>query len=390
MRLRWTQTALAVLVTLIMAGGADAEEFTINAILSLSGNGAFLAGGQKKVLELEAGGVNAQGGIGGKSIRFVFHDDQSSPQVAVQLLNEIMATHPAVVVGSSLVAMCSAMVPLLNRQLVLYCLSPGYHPPPGSFAFSSNTSTWDAQVSTVRYFRLKGQTRIATITSSDATGQDADRGIDAALAIPDNSSVKIVDREHFNLSDVSVAAQIERIRAVNPQLVLAWATGTPSATIFKGLVQAGIELPVVTTGGNQLVAQMRHFKNFLPNELYAGGGAYQRHDGLYKLDPRVETAQQTMYAALEKTDLQPDVIIGTSWDAGLIVLQALRALGTSASAEQVHSYIANLTGFPGVSGVYNFPASPERGLGVNDTVVVRWDAEHDRFVWVSKPGGDPL
>lgn len=390
MRLEWARLAAAALTMLLMMSGSRAEDYAINTILSLTGNGAFLAGGQKKVLDLLAENANEHGGVGGKRVRFIFHDDQSSPQVAVQLLNEIMATHPAVVVGSSLVAMCSAMAPLLSHGPVLYCLSPGYHPPPGSFAFSANTSTWDAQVSTVRYFRLKGLTRIATITSSDATGQDADRGIDAAVAMPGNGDVRIVDREHFSLSDVSVAAQIERIRAANPQLVLAWATGTPSATIFRGLVQAGVELPVATTGGNQLVAQMLQFKNFLPKELYAGGGAYPPHDGLYTLDPRVEAAQHTMYAALAKTDLQPDVVIGTSWDAGLIVIQALRALGTDASAEQIRAYIAKLTDFPGVSGVYNFIAAPERGLGVNDTIVVRWDGAHDRFIWVSKPGGDPL
>lgn len=389
-RLGWAWLAAAPLMTLIMVNGARAEDYPINTILSLTGNGAFLAGGQRKVLELLAENANEHGGIGGKPVRFVFHDDQSSPQVAVQLLNEIMAMHPSVIVGSSLVAMCSAMVPLLSQGPVLYCLSPGYHPPPGSYAFSANTSTWDSQVSMVRYFRLKGLTRIATITSSDATGQDADRGIDTALAMPDNAGVQIVDREHFNLSDVSVAAQIERIRSATPQLVLAWATGSPSATIFKGLLQAGIELPVATTGGNQLVAQMLQFKNFLPRELYAGGGPYPPHDGLYNLDPRVEAAQRTMYAALKKTDLQPDVVIGTSWDAGLIVIQALRALGAGASAEQIRSYIANLTDFPGVSGIYNFIVAPERGLGVNDTVVVRWDAVHDRFFWVSKPGGDPL
>jgi branched-chain amino acid transport system substrate-binding protein len=242
----------------------------------------------------------------------------------------------------------------------------------------------------LRFFREKGLTKVGTITSSDATGQDADRGIDTALAMPENAKVQIVDREHFNLSDVSVGAQLERIRAANPQVVLAWATGTPSATIFKGLLQAGIALPVATTGGNQLVAQMRQFKAFLPKELYAGGGPYPPHAGLYKLDPRVEAAQQTMYAALKKTDLSPDVVIGTSWDAGLIALASLRALGPGATAEQVRSYIAHLTDFPGVSGIYNFVASPERGLGVQDTVVVKWDAAHDRFVWVSKPGGDPL
>jgi branched-chain amino acid transport system substrate-binding protein len=382
--------AAAAILMVATAGRAAADELAINAILALTGNGAFLAGGQKKVLELLAETTNEDGGIDGRTVRFVFHDDQSSPQVAVQLLNDIVATHPSVIMGSTLVAMCSAMAPLLKHGPVLYCLSPGYHPPRGSYAFSANTSTWDGQVSGVRYFREKGLTRFASITSSDATGQDADRGMDAALSMPENAGVKIVDREHFNLSDVSVAAQIERVRAANPQYVLAWATGTPSATIFKGLVQAGIDLPVLTTGGNQSVAQMRQFKDFLPKALYAGGGVYPPHDGLFTLDPRVEAAQHKMYAALKKTDLLPDVVVGTSWDAGLIVLDAFRALGPGATADQIRDRIAGLTDFPGVGGVYDFKASPERGLGVEDTTVVRWDSAQDRFVWVSKPGGDPL
>jgi hypothetical protein len=72
------------------------------------------------------------------------------------------------------------------------------------------------------------------------------------------------------------------------------------------------------------------------------------------------------------------------------VIAALRTLGPQVTAEQVRSYIANLTDFPGVAGVYNFKTSPERGLGVQDTVVLRWNAAHGRFEWASKPGGGPL
>ncbi|HKT19796.1 MAG TPA: hypothetical protein VJR47_17225 [Stellaceae bacterium] len=76
----------------------------------------------------------------------------------------------------------------------------------------------------------------------------------------------------------------------------------------------------------------------------------------------------------------PDVVIGTSWDAGLIVIESLRQLGPDATAQQIRSLIANLKDLAGVSGIYNFPNAPERGLGVQDTIVVRWDAAHDRFV----------
>ena len=83
MRRGWARLAAAALLIPAMASAAREEDYTINAILSLTGNGAFLAGGQKKVLELEAGIANAQGGVGGRNVRFIFHDDQSSAQVAV-------------------------------------------------------------------------------------------------------------------------------------------------------------------------------------------------------------------------------------------------------------------------------------------------------------------
>ena len=60
----------------------------------------------------------------------------------------------------------------------------------------------------------------------------------------------MVAHEHFNPTDVSVTAQIEAIKAAKPQALIAWTTGAPIATIFKGIVQAGLDIPVGTTDGN--------------------------------------------------------------------------------------------------------------------------------------------
>ena len=35
------------------------------------------------------------------------------------------------------------------------------------------------------------------------------------------------------------SAQLENVKAANPQAFIAWGTGTPIATIFRGMIQAG-------------------------------------------------------------------------------------------------------------------------------------------------------
>ena len=156
--------------------------------------------------------TNKDGGINGEPLEFTFYDDQTSPQTSVQMASGIFAAKPAVVLGSSIVAMCNAIAPLLKEGPFDYCLSPGVHPAAGGYQYSSNTDTHALIEALVRYFRLRGLTKIGFISSTDATGQDAERGLNEVLKIPENSVIQIVERQRFNPTDVSVAAQIERIK----------------------------------------------------------------------------------------------------------------------------------------------------------------------------------
>lgn len=367
-----------------------AEPYTINVILPLTGSGAFLGKGHRDSLDTVAAIVNQTAGIGGRPLKFVYHDDQSSPQVSVQIANQIIAEKPAVVLGSSLVAMCAATAPLMRDGPVDYCLSPAYHPPAGGYVFSSGASSLDQVAAVVRYFRMKGWTKIATLANTDATGQSNDKSMDAIVARPENKAVTLVAREHFNPSDLSVTAQIERIRASGAQAIIAGVTGTAAATVFKGMVQTGLDIPVEVTSGNESFPQMQEWAAFLPKGLVMSSALFPEHDGIAKLDPRIEAAQHAMYAALSARGIKADNMEATSWDAALIVVAALRALGPEASAAQVRRYIADLNDFAGVDGIYNFKANPERGLGPDSSIVVRYDGKTKAWVWLTEPGGVPL
>jgi branched-chain amino acid transport system substrate-binding protein len=368
------------------------EPYKINAILPLTGQASFLGKEEQVSLQIAEKYINRTGGIQGRPVQFVFYDDTSNPQVAVQLVRQVSAEKPAVILGSSLVAVCNAMAPLMSNGPVEYCFSPGVHPAAGSYAFSASVSTHDLQKALFRYFREKGWKRIAIMTSSDATGQDAERGIDETLNQPEykDAGMQLVERAHFNTTDVSVAAQIETVKAANPDAFVAWSTGTPIAAIFKGILQAGLDVPTATTDGNMTLAQMTNYAEFLPKQLYFPAAEWPPHEGAPKLDPAIEKAQQEFYAEFKAAGVEPDVAATLAWTPAMLVTQALRELGPDATATQIRDYLAGLKGSPGIDGFFDFPTTPQRGLDDRNAVVTRWEPAKRAWVVLSEPGGMPL
>ncbi|HYL34234.1 MAG TPA: ABC transporter substrate-binding protein [Stellaceae bacterium] len=392
MRLVVRVLALAFVYALLQAPPADAANtYEIPVIASLTGGGAFLGQEEQQAIQILEKLVNRTGGIHGRQVSFVFHDDQSSPQQSVQLANQVLATKPIVVLGTTLVAGCNAMGPLMQNGPVMYCFSPGIHPPAGGYVFTGGVSTFDQAQALVNYFRGRGWTRLALMTSTDATGQDADKGFEQLLARPENKGISIVAHPHFNPTDVSVSAQIEEIKAGKPQAFIGWATGAPSATIFRGAVQGGLTVPMGSTGGNMTYAQMHRFAAFLPRELYLPSSVWAVHgDPRVKLDPAVAQKQKEYFAAFAATGAKPDEGSILGWDPATIVVDALRKLPPTATAEQLRDYLLKVKGIAGVNGVYDFDASPQRGLTLNNIIVSVWDAKADTWKVMAAPTGIPL
>ena len=378
----------ALLALLAAAGSARAAEpLALDVILSLSGFGSLAGQAEQKGFEAVAGVINRQGGIAGRPVRFVFHDDQTTPQVAVQLATDIIARRPAMFLGPNLAATCNAIAPLLKAGPVMYCLSPAIQTVPGSFVFSASIPTDDLLETVIRYSHSRGWDRLGLLVTTDASGQDAERAFQRALALPEFSTMRIVAQDRFNPADVTVAAQLEKLRQAEPQALLAWTTGAAVATIFRGLQQAGYDLPVATSTGNALVSLMRQFGPIAPKTLYfaLGQGAARGVDGA----TAGELARKAAFVeAYQGAGLAPDNAAETVWDAALLTAAALDEAGPDPTAAQVRAALAHMSGFQGVSGVYDFPAFPQRGLKPRSAVVVRWDPAQNGFEAVSKPGGE--
>jgi branched-chain amino acid transport system substrate-binding protein len=387
---RFIAASVCVVLGVVSSMPSDAEGSTyqIDVIESLSGPGAFAGLSHQRTLAVFEQYVNAHGGVRGRPIHFVYHDDESNAATAVQLAAAVVATHPPIVLGPGAVATCAAAAPLFqNGGPVQYCLSPGYTPRPGGFSFAASSSIDYLCATILRYVRLRGYTNIAVLSTTDATGQASDKATDGVLARAENRSMTLVAREHFNPTDVSVAAQIARIKAQHPQALVVWTVGTPFGTVLRGMSDAGLDIPVFTSGANMSKDQLRQYRTFLPPGLYFN--SFRFFDPAHIAPGPLLNNVRDFYAAFSKAGVPAAPDSSYSWDVGLIAVSALKDLGFTASPERVRDYINNLTSFVGINGLYDFQTHDQHGLTDSANLMVRWDPKRDTWIVVSKPFGIP-
>ena len=160
--------AAFMLVSPAGSNGADGP-YEIIAMVPQTGSAALQGRQQSQGLQAVEAFVNRTGGIHGRPIKFEIVDTQSSPQITVQLLSYATAKKVPVVIGPSSAAECAALAAVVKSGPVVYCTSPGFHPDPGSYVFSSGFSTVDLLRMSVGYLRERNLKRIAIVASTDSS-----------------------------------------------------------------------------------------------------------------------------------------------------------------------------------------------------------------------------
>jgi len=368
---------------------AGGSAYTIHAIVSETGSASFLGSEEAAALNALAKQVNATGGVDGHQLAFAISDNQSTASTSVSLASPLVSQAPVLLVGSLTATDKPVDALVSSGGPVIYDLSPGDHPKRGGFVYSSSNSTTNQIKAFVNFFKSKGWTKVAAITSTDSSGQDGWANIQKAVA-GSNGAVTIIDHEAFDPTAVSVTTQLAKIKAANPQALLIWSTGTPLGTVLSGMQQLGMDsLPTMTTNGNASNAEMKRMAGELPAQLYFPGAPFMA--GAQNLTGQTKTEVQAFDAAMQAAGQKtPDEGDALSWDPGLILVSALKKLGTNATASQIHDYISSLTSFAGINGTYNFTNTSirdNRGLAINSVYIAQWNKSRGDWTAASGPAG---
>ncbi|MBV8490810.1 MAG: ABC transporter substrate-binding protein, partial [Candidatus Eremiobacteraeota bacterium] len=226
------------------------------------------------------------------------------------------------------------------------------------------------------------------ISLTDATGIASERTLQPVLARPENRDLTLVASEHFTPGDISLAAQVARVKAAQPDVILCYAGGTGFGTVLHNLSEASVHLPLITSSANISPTQLKQYANDLPPALYFNGSVYQSPPALWPAPLRRNITD--MLAAFKEAGAEVNSSSGIAWDPALILVSALRKLGPNATSDQLRDYLLGLHGFAGVTGTYDFRIGDQHGLTDANVLVVKWDPVHVTFPPVSRPGGYPI
>lgn len=368
--------------------GAAPQPVPLTAILPLTGSFAFAGQSQREGLEVLEDYINKTGGIQGRPLELKFFDDQSSPQLSVQLVNNVIAGGAQLLLGGAGAAQCRATAPLVARNgPVLYCISPAVRPD-STYVFSSGVQPRDELTAAMHFFRDKGWTKIAFLATNDASGQEADSNFNDIVKLPENSAIHVVAYEHYAPTDINVGAQIARIKAAAPDALVIWAAGQPIATAFHGMRDGGLDVPVITSFAMQEYSAMDQLASILPSQLFFASSKWPAYDIMTPGPVRDQLA--TFFAAFKARNILPDAGEQLAWDPALILISSLRKLGPNAKAAQIRGYIESLRSFAGTSGTYDFTTGDQRGLGLSDVVLSEWTPAKRAWIAVSDAGGAAL
>lgn len=351
--------------------------YKLGVLVSQTGPASQLGVGELRGARLAADRLNAAGGVDGHKIQIVALDDQTTPDQDVQQARQLVSQKVAAIVGPSVVAGCHAVAPLVeSRGPVDYCLSPGIQP--SGYVWSASVKTDQLAERLLSYWKGKGITKIGLISTTDASGTDGARAVNAAAK---KAGVDVVSAADYDPTAVSATSQLQQVTSANPQALVVWSTGTPAGVALKGIQQLGINLPVATTDGNLSNTFLQRIADYTPQQLLIPATRDFWWQTLPKSDPSYTLEQDYHQKYQQQYNETPDFGPGVGYDAVLLMGEALKKAGSS-DATKVKSALEKIDGFTGVVGTYHMSADDHRGLGLPDVAIVQ--AKNGAFTYVGK------
>ncbi len=369
------RTALAAIALAAGASAAHAD-IHIGVTLSTTGPGASLGIPADQALKLWPGE------IAGQKLTLTVLNDNTDGTTATRNAQRL-ATEEKVdlLIGSSLTPPSLAVVEVAGAQKIpVISLAGGGaivlpQDGPRKWAFKlSPTEPISIGLVLDHMAKLKVKT-VGTIVFANSYGEGFQKAFEAAVAA--RGGVKIVASERYNPTDTSIAAQVLKVTAAQPDAVYIFAAGTPGALPQIELANRGYKGHVYQTQG---VAN---------NDFLRVGG--KSLEGTFMTVAPVLVAEQlpdsnpTKKAAIDFVQRfekaygpnSRSLFAATAWDAMLIVQQAVRESmakakpGTPEFRAALRDAIEGTKDFTGSEGVYNMSPSDHNGVDARSQVMVK-------------------
>lgn len=177
--------------------------------------------------------------LGGQPVQYIVMDDATDPTNAVKLTRKVITEENVdLVIGSSTVPASAAMSEVASElKTPQIALSPvGGAAAKNAWVFSVPQPVNIMMGAVAEHMKANNVKNVAYIGFADGWG---DLVLSGLKANADSAGIKIVAEERYARLDTSVAGQVLKILATNPDAVVVGGSGTPGALPNITLVERG-------------------------------------------------------------------------------------------------------------------------------------------------------
>lgn len=335
----WKKLATAALATMVFAsvlsgcGGdkkqeASADSIKVGASFELTGNVANYGKSILSGFKMAVDEVNAKGGVNGKQIAVVESDNKSEPSEAGNAVTKLVTQDKVVAVVGPATSGCvaaSAPITTANKipQIAPSATAPGITVENGKvkdFMFRACfIDPFQGQVMAEFADKTLKVKNVAILFDSSS---DYSKGLaEVFQKTMEGKGGTIVAKEAFLSKDIDFKAALTKIKAANPEAIYVPGYYEEVSKIIKQAREIGLNVPMMGSDGweSPKLAEIAG-KDALKDCYYVS--AFSNQDQ----DPAV---QAFIKAYKEKYQKDPDIFAMQGYNAGLILIDALKRSGST-------------------------------------------------------------
>lgn len=344
---------------------ASGEPVRIGVIASLTGPGAVIGVPFTDAAKIAVEKVNEEGGVlDGRPLELDIRDDETKPDVAVQLFEGLARDDVAWVMGPNLSATCYAVEPLAEQlDQPTFCWSSANMPEQHSdMYFGTSFDFTQLAEGHMQDFADMGIERFAMLTSTDASGKLYRETMSAAA---EDAGIEITGTSEFEQTETDLTGTIAGLRSGNPQAYFIGTSGKPAAIALKNMQDLQIEEPVFIGFGNGSYVFAELVGSNIPDRTYVRMAKMVDLDAIADDDPMLPKIEEFIEAWESEYDTKADPVSSGPWDVVFMIAKAIEAAGGTEPEAMVEAMEAMT--YEGANCTYEF--SPDRHRGAEEGCV---------------------
>lgn len=314
------------------AGGSD-DEYRVLVLGGVSAEGVLADNASTSVVAAQAGVdfVNENGGIDGRDVVIEVVDDQADPTVAVTKLREAIAKDkPDLVLNSGPSTVGDATLPILTQNKILsFNIAPTETSADAEqfpLNFDLSASAGDQIRAFVPYFEEQGYKKPGILHGSSSFGEIYGA---SAEQIFEEGGFDVVANAEYDVAALDMTAQLESIRAKNPDVLVLDAYGAPLGYVLKGIEKLGWDIPII---GNTSVSATGLISTKPPSGVLGTSAVKNLVMQVYTStahDPDNQAVVDAVAGMKARGDIKATLILAYNYDALSLVQAAAEKAGST-------------------------------------------------------------